>query len=82
MTHLVTGILISRLDSFEISPIFKPVRTTCSTMPVLKILTNLSRDKIPADFLEMATDFLAKLLQKDRKVCVTIGGAENNFSIL
>ena len=39
-------------------------------MPVLKIVTNLSRDKIPADFLEKATDFLAKLLEKDKKVCV------------
>ena len=51
-------------------------------MPVLKILTNLSRDKIPADFLEKTTDFLAKLLEKDRKVCVTIGGTENKLSMV
>ena len=37
-------------------------------MPVLKITTNLSRDKIPADFLDKATDFLMKLLEKDKKV--------------
>ena len=41
---------------------------SCSTMPVLKIITNLSRDKIPADFLDKATEFLAKLLEKDKKV--------------
>ena len=37
-------------------------------MPVLKIIANLSRDKIPADFFTMATEFLAKLLEKDKKV--------------
>ncbi|XP_065893584.1 macrophage migration inhibitory factor-like [Dysidea avara] len=36
-------------------------------MPVLKIITNLSRDKIPADFFTKATEFLAKLLEKDKK---------------
>ena len=39
-------------------------------MPVLKIITNLSRDKIPADFLDKATEFLAKLLEKDKKVAM------------
>ena len=41
-------------------------------MPVLKIITNLSRDKIPADFLTKATDFLAKLFDKDKKVSTCI----------
>ena len=41
-------------------------------MPVLKIITNLSRDKIPADFLDKATEFLVKLLEKDKKVCIII----------
>ena len=64
MVDLVTCVLAEVLACV----LFGYRSQSCSTMPVLKITTNLSRDKIPADFLDKATDFLMKLLEKDKKV--------------
>ena len=77
VTHLVIGF---RSYLQQVCTLFIPAG---STMPVLKIITNLSRDKIPADFLEKATDFLAKLLEKDKKVWgVIIDDTENTISVI
>ena len=38
-------------------------------MPQLTVLTNVSRDKVPEDFLKNATQIMVNEIKKDAKVC-------------